>query len=146
MSLNMSASVMLAMHMSTLATTELFGAPALWSDQKISIDRHSDTERSVQLAGGLLHVPGTHHLYKGMVTVQMEKDGAGHWHATNVFVHCSHPRTGQWDEQRQETFVGDTPGIDPVTAYTCREHEVDDPRYGFKGLLPRISTKFEFSE
>jgi len=141
------SATMLAIYMSDLALQDCLGGHAIWSKMTVLIDRFSDTHWVVNLHGDLIHVPGTRHLYKGAVSVTINKYGLGHWKFTELMVTLHHPKTGDWDAERQETFVGDLePGLENVMLYSPDQKRVDDPKYAYRGVLPAQTSYFTIPE
>lgn len=137
----------LALHVAGFALTELLGAPAQYGDLHVSVDIHPDGTRTVHLVSRVIHVPGTHHLYKGMVSVGMRVTPEGDWSADSADVHLAHPKTGDWDEENGCTFVGDlAPGLDYVTMFSTDQFDVENPRHSATHLLPVFTSKFPTSE
>jgi|GEM_PF-6554092 len=141
------SATMLAIYMSDLALQDCLGGHAIWSKMTVQIDRFNDTRWTVNLHGDLIHVPGTRHLYKGMVSITLIKNDTGHWQFDQAMVMLHHPKTGAWDDAKNETFVGDLePGLDNVMMYSPDQAMVDNPRYAFRGVLPAQTSFFSIPE
>ena len=138
----LTADVALAFDVSNYALAELLGANPQRSNVDVHIDYHPDGSRTVNLISRRVHVAGTRHLYKCMVSVTLNKFDY-HYLANRVCVHLSHPRTGEWDEDNGCTFVGDLePGLDNVTMFSTSQDDVDNVHHSARHLLPRFGSHF----
>ncbi len=141
-------STMLAMHMASLALKKMLGDNPIWSDMLIKYDRFNESEVTVHMFGNRIHVPGTKHLYKVLVSVKLIRgDHDEPWCFRDATIHLHHPRTGDYDGTEGKTFVGDLePGLDNVTLFTSLQEEVDNPRLAYDYTLPALSSHFVIPE